>query len=161
MIKKHKKFSWPRKLYDSDRIAEENKLVEKYGLKNKREIWKTEARVAYLRNRAKKLITAGEKEQGLFFSKLNRSGLNVQSIADVLALTKENLFQRRLGMILIKKNFATAPKQARQMISHKRVLINGKVVSSPGYTVGVDEENVISIRSSAPKAKPAAEEPAQ
>lgn len=157
MIKKHKKFSWPRKLYDLDRITDENKLVEKYGLKNKREIWKTEARVAYLRNRAKKLITASEKEQNLFFTKLNHSGLNVQSIADVLALTKENLFQRRLGMILIKKNLATAPKQARQMISHKRVLIDGKVVSAPGYIVRVDEENLISIRASVPKAKPKAE----
>jgi small subunit ribosomal protein S4 len=161
MIRKHKKFSWPRKLYDIDRISEENKLVEKYGLKNKREIWKTESRVRYLRTRAKKLITADNKDQQMFFAKLNKVGLEVKSIADVLALTKENLFQRRLGMILIKKGLATTPKQARQMISHKRVSIGGKVVSAPGYIVQVNEENIITIRATTPKAKPVPAEAAQ
>ena len=38
MIRKKNSFSWPRKLYDKARIGDENKLVEQYGLKNKREI---------------------------------------------------------------------------------------------------------------------------
>ena len=48
MIRKHKKYTRPRKAYDSIRIKEENVLVEKYGLKNKREIWKADARIATL-----------------------------------------------------------------------------------------------------------------
>ena len=58
MIRKKNKFSWPRKLYDKNRISDENKLVEEYGLKNKKEIWKAEAKVKYFRNRAKFLITS-------------------------------------------------------------------------------------------------------
>lgn len=146
MIRKHKKFSWPRKLYDKGRIEQENKLVEKYGLKNKREIWKIEARVRYLRNRAKKLITAEEGEKVKFFSKLNMLGFDVHSIAGVLALTKEDILKRRLSTIVMNKGLATTPKQARQMITHKRLLIKGNVVGSPSYLVRVSEENSLSVR---------------
>ena len=50
MIRKPNKFSWPRKLYDKIRIGDEDKLVEEYGLKNKREIWKAESKIKYFRN---------------------------------------------------------------------------------------------------------------
>jgi len=38
------------------RIEEENVLREKYGLKSKREIWKADAAIGRIRNRAKLLI---------------------------------------------------------------------------------------------------------
>jgi small subunit ribosomal protein S4 len=147
MLRKHKKFSWPRKLYDQDRIKEENKLVERFGLKNKREIWRCEAKVAYYRSRAKALITASAHEQKTLFNKLNAIGLKVESIADVLALTKEDLMKRRLSSVLVAKNIAATPKQARQMIVHKRIMTDGKVVSSPGYLVPIAEEGKISLKS--------------
>lgn len=146
MIRKHKKYSRPRKLYESQRIADENVLVENYGLKSKREIWRTEARVRYFRTRAKQLITASQKEQESLFNKLRTLGLNVSSVADVLALNKEDLLKRRLSSVLVAKNMATTPKQARQMITHKRVFIEGTIVNSPGYLVSVNDENHISIK---------------
>ncbi len=146
MIKKRKKFSWPKKIYDKNRIASEDKLAEKYGLKNKREIWKVEAKVRYFRNRAKDVITSPEEEKKKLFDKLNLIGLNVGSIADVLALNKENLLKRRLASVVVKRGLANTENQARQMISHKRVLVNGRVVSSPGYFVRVDEEPSISMK---------------
>lgn len=156
MIRKHKKFSRPKKLYDSVRIAEENKLVMKYGLKNKREIWKTEAKVRYFRTRAKKLITASGAEQESFFSKLRALGLEVRAISDVLALTKDDLLKRRLSMVLVQRGLASTARHARQMISHKRVVIGKGIVSSPGYLVPVAEESHISLRT-----KPVAEVAAQ
>ena len=72
-------------------------------MKNKKEIWKTDAKVNYLRTRAKDLITAEQEDQQKFFDKLNKIGLNVNSIADVLALNKENLLKRRLATIVWKK----------------------------------------------------------
>ncbi len=146
MIRKHKKFSRPHKLYDKTRITEENKLVEKYGLKNKREIWKSEAQVRYFRTRAKDLINASHEEQKVFFGKLNAIGLDVKSIADVLALNKENILKRRLSTILVSRGLATTPKQARQMIAHRRVRIGTRVVGSPSYIPAVDEESSISLR---------------
>lgn len=146
MIHKKKKFSWPRKLYDKKRILEENKLKEKYGLKNKREIWKTEAKVKYFRDRAKSLITSGQEEQKIFFNKLNFYGLKVQTIADILALNKEDILKRRLASILVAKGLTNTPKNARQMIVHKKIMINNKVVNVPSYLVKLDEEDKISLR---------------
>jgi small subunit ribosomal protein S4 len=162
MIRKSKKFSWPRKLYDKPRILEENELVKKYGLKNKREIWKTEAKVKYFRTRAKALITADQEQQQKFFSKLNEIDLKVGSIADVLALNKEDLLRRRLSTIVASKKIANTPKQARQMIVHKKITINGKVVDVPSYLVKSEEEGTISIRKkvrAAPQQAVAAAEP--
>lgn len=163
MLRKSKKFEWPRKLFDKPRILEENKLVTKYGLKNKKEIWKAESKIKYFRSRAKKLITAEPEEQQIFFSKLNVSGLNVSGIADVLALNKEDLLKRRLPTILVEQKKAKTPKEARQMVVHKRVLIQGRVVNVPGYIVKTDEEKLISLKpkkKKVPKAEttPAAEE---
>ena len=146
MLRKHKKFSRPKKLYDIDRIKEENKLVEMFGLKNKREIWKAEAKVGYYRSRAKALITAPHAQQKNLFDKLTDMGLSVSSIAEVLALTKEDIMKRRFSSMMVTKKIATTPKEARQMIVHKRVLINGKVVISPSYIVPTVEENHISIK---------------
>lgn len=146
MIRKHKKYSNPRKRYDSTRIGEENKLVERYGLKSKREIWKIEAKVRYFRTRAKDLITASREEQESLFRKLKNIGLTVTSISDVLALTKEDLLKRRLTTILVQKGLANTPQEARQMVSHKRVRIQGGVVSSPSYLVGIEEEALITAR---------------
>lgn len=143
MIRKTKKYSWPKKLYDSARIKDENLLVEKFGLKNKREIWKAEAKVKYLRQRAKDLITASEEDKNAFFDKLNKRGLKVSAIADVLALTKEDILNRRLATVVYRKNLARTPKQARQMVVHRKVKINERVVNVPGYLVKVDEEDLI------------------
>jgi len=146
MKRKHKLYAKPKKSYDSARISAENKLVAKYGLKNKREIWKAEARVNYYRSRAKSLITADRDVQQAFFAKLNLIGLNVNSIADILALTKEDFLKRRLSTIVSGKGLADTPKQARQMIAHKRILVAGKIVNSPSYLVKVEEETDIKVK---------------
>jgi small subunit ribosomal protein S4 len=144
MIRKHKKYKRPRKLYDTARIAGENKLIEKYGLKNKREIWKAEAAVDEMRGQAKLLITKNPEEQEVLFNKLNKIGLKVSKIADVLGLGKEDLLKRRLQSIIIGK-IARTPKHARQLIVHKHIAINGNLVNIPSYIVPVDEEDKIEI----------------
>ncbi len=149
MIRKKNKFSWPRKLYDKNRIAAENKLLEQYGLKSKREIWKAEAKVKYFRNRAKFLITADAEDQNKFFAKLYSFGLPVKNIADVLALNKEDLLQRRLSTIVWKKQFANTAKQARQMIVHRKVSVGGKIVDVPSFIVPIDQEATIFAKKTA------------
>lgn len=142
------------------RIAEENKLVERYALKNKKEIWKMEAKVRYFRNRAKDLITSSPEEQQSLFRKLAAIGLSISSIADVLALTKEDFLKRRLTTVLAQRGMAQTPQEARQMVSHKRVRIGGKVVSSPSYLVNVGEEKDISVKRPVISMKAEAEEKA-
>ena len=159
MKRKHKSYSRPKKPYDKKRIEEESVIVDKFGLKNKREIWKAEARVNVIRQKAKALISASEEEKEAFFKRLKKIGLNVHSIADVLSLTKEDYMNRRLQTILLNKGLVTTIKSARQLITHKKVLVNGTVLNSPSYIVPIELEKSISLKQSAPKpAKIKAEE---
>ena len=155
--RKRKLFSRPKKLFDRTRMDEENVLVKRYGLKNKREIWKVKTAVSKLRRRAKTLIGADMEEQQKFFDKLNKAGMNVHDVSDVLALTEENVFERRLQTMLFKKKLANTVKGARQLIVHKNVLVDGKVVNIPSFVVTTDLEDKIAIKEKKVKVKPVEE----
>jgi small subunit ribosomal protein S4 len=154
MKRKHKLYVRPKKAYEKTRIKEENSLMGKYGLKNKVEIWKSIAKIDYFRRRAKALALASSEEQQVFFSKLKKIGLNAESISDVLDLKVENILSRRLPTIVYQKKLAPTAQQARQLVVHKKVLIDGKVINIPSYIVSVSEEKLITIRPSKPKAAP-------
>ena len=147
MKKKHKHYSRPKRPFDKERLIEEEEIKKEFGLKNKKEIWKSEARIKLIRNRAKKLISADPKEQQTLFDRLKKMGLKVDSIADVLSLDKEDYLKRRLQTIVVIKKLASTQKGARQLITHKKVLVNGEVVNSPSYIVPVELENKISLKS--------------
>ena len=155
LYKQRKKYSRPRKAFDITRITLENDLMEKYGLKNKREIWKAEAVVDKIRGQAKKLITSPSDEQEKFISKLINKGFIKKNskIDDVLELKAESVFERRLQTIVLKKGLAKTSKGARQAIVHKHILLNNHVVNIPSYSVDVDEEKSIELRQKIKKAK--------
>ncbi|MBS3094129.1 30S ribosomal protein S4 [Candidatus Pacearchaeota archaeon] len=146
MKRKHKSYSRPKRPFDKGRIDEENIIREKFGLKTKREIWKAEARVKKIRERAKSLISSSDVEQKKLFDQLSLIGLKVSTIPEVLSLTKEDYLTRRLQTVLVKKRLTTTMKAARQLITHKKVLVDGKIVSVPSYVVPVNLEEKISLR---------------
>lgn len=146
MKRKHKQYSRPKRPFDKTRINEEFNIKKQFGLKNKKEIWKAEAKIKLIRERAKKLITADEEEKKKLFNKLQKIGLNVNSIADVLSLDKKDYLNRRLQTIVAEKKLVPTTKTARQMIVHKKVLVNGKVVNKPSYIVPVEYENKITLK---------------
>ncbi len=146
MIRKKKGFSRPKKPFEKIRIEEENKLAKKYGLKNKREIWKTLAKVNYFRSRAKALAGSTQGEQEILIKKLQNIGLNVNSLSDILGLKIEDLLERRLPTIMVKQKLARTAKQARQFVVHKNVFIDGKTLNSPSYLVPTHLEKKITIR---------------
>src|SRR4030042_3587206 len=106
-IRKHKKYTKPKRLYDKTRIEEENFLIKKYGLKSKREIWKADSAVEKMRKQAKLLLTKTNEEQEKFAEKLQKQGFDVKSIADILALKKEDYLKRRLQSIVAEKKLAS------------------------------------------------------
>mgnify|MGYP000524700928 CR=1 FL=1 len=143
--RKQKKYKKPKRAFDKVRIEEENRLIKKYGLKNKKEIWKADSAVDKLRKQAKFLLTKSSAEQEQFINRLKKRGFRVESIADVLSLGGEDYLKRRLQSIVVSKKLASTPKQARQFIVHKHIMINGRIVSIPSYFVPLDEENKISL----------------
>ena len=146
MKRKKKLFNRPMKLYQKNRIQEENLLVKEYGLKNKREIWKTLAKISYFRKRAMALSKESKEEQEVFFNKLKSIGLNTESINDVLDLKIEDLLKRRLPTIVFGKKLAHTVKHARQMVVHKKIKVDKNIVDVPGYIVPIEMESKISVR---------------
>ncbi len=151
MKRKHKGYSRPKKAFDKERIVEEEKIKKDFGLKNKIEIWRAESKIKQVKERAKKLIPAPKKEQEILFEKLRKVGFNVKSIPDVLSLDKKDYLNRRLQTVLVSKKLATTQMGARQLITHKKVLVNGSVIDSPSYIVPVELEGRISLKAKAVK----------
>lgn len=146
MKRKHKIYSRPKKPFDKARIIEEEQIKKEFGLKNKKEIWRSDSRIKMIRRKAKNLISAKSEEQKKFFETLRKIGFKVHSIGDVLSLNKQDYLNRRLQTVLVAKRIAKTMKDARQFIVHKKILIDGKVVNSPSYIVPVEMEEKISLR---------------
>jgi len=159
MKRKHKKYSKPKRPFDKARIEEEAQIVKEFGLKNKKEIWKADARINAMREKAKRMINADEKAKKKFFELLQKIGLKVESLADVLSLDKKDYLNRRLQTIVFKKKFAPTIKTSRQMIVHKKVLVDGRAVNIPSYIVPVELEDKITIKMSKKKIETAAPVP--
>jgi len=146
MKRKHKQYSKPKRPFDKIRIDEESEIKKEFGLKNKKEIWRAESKIKLIREKAKKLISASKDLQKILFDNLKKIGLPVNSIADVLSLDKRDYLKRRLQTVLVDKKLATTVKKARQLIVHKKVLIDGRAINSPSYIVPIELENKISLK---------------
>ena len=146
MKKKHKSYSRPKRPFDKTRIVEEAEIKEKFGLKNKKEIWKSDSEIKSIREKAKKLISADVEEQQALYDRLRKKGFKVNSISDILSLTKEDYLKRRLQTVLVSKGIASTPKGARQLITHKKVLVGKKLVDSPAYIVPSELEDQITLK---------------
>ncbi len=146
MKRRHKKYSKPRRPFDKARIEEEVEIKKEYGLKNKKEIWKADAKINSMRAKAKKLIKASPEEQEALFGRLQKIGLKIETIADVLGLDKKDYLERRLQTIVYRKGLADTMKSARQMIVHKKILVDGSIVNIPSYIVPVSLEDKITAR---------------
>src|SRR3989344_3137 len=146
-----KQYSTPSHPFQKARIDFENEILREYGLKNKTEVWKANSKLKSFAGQAKRLIAAygnqAEVERKQLFARLERVGLLKPGSAldDVLSLRITNLLDRRLQTIVFKKGLARSVKAARQFISHAHVSVNGKIISAPGYIVGVHEENTVSF----------------
>jgi small subunit ribosomal protein S4 len=143
-----KKYETPRKLWDSARITEEKALIEEYGLKNMRELWRAKAKLGRVRRDARVLLSKGEQghdEAKQLLAKVVRLGFGTEatSLEDLLSLTLRDVLERRLETRVYKKGFAKSLAQSRQLITHGFISISGKKVSVPGYIVPASQENLI------------------
>lgn len=51
-----------------------------------------------------------------------------------------NLLERRLDNVIYRLKFASSRKQARQIIVHGHIIVNGKKIYSPSYLVNVGDQ---------------------
>jgi small subunit ribosomal protein S4 len=147
--KKHKTYSTPKRPYDPDTLLDELRLIGTYGLRNKRELWKAHTILSTLRRRARELLSLGAGErserQAEMVSRLHRLGLVREgaTLEEVLTLTIEDFLERRLQTMVYRKDLSHSLYQARQMITHGHIAINGQKVTAPGYHVTIEDENTL------------------
>ena len=142
-------FHRPRRIWATDQLSAELYIMGSYGLRNKRELWKAQTEMARIRNQARALLSStaevrAEKEKRLLNSLL-RLGLVKEgaTLDDILGLKVEDLLERRLQTLVMKKGGTKSPYQARQIVSHGHVSIGNRKVNIPGYIVRTDEESGI------------------
>jgi len=148
MRKIKKKLKKPRRPWDKERMKEESMLMKTYGLRRKREIWKTESILRSFRRRARELAAKKDKvQEKVLLEKLDKMGLLSESVSldDVLGLSLENILERRLQTLTLRKNLANTPKHARQLITHGHIAVDGRRIIYPGFLVPRDLENKISV----------------
>ncbi|MFA5303570.1 MAG: 30S ribosomal protein S4 [Candidatus Nanoarchaeia archaeon] len=149
-IKKLKKsYERPKKPWEKDRILQEKELKKKYGYFSKKEIWGFNALLRGFRQQARKIFAStseqSKKEGENLLKKIYNMGLLEEKATfdDVLGLSIDDISKRRLVSFVVNKGIARTPKQARQFIVHKHILVNGKKVNAPNYLVLRKEENSI------------------
>jgi len=147
-----KKYDTPNHPWKEERIKAENELIKKYGLKNKREIWKAATALRKYREQARELLAKiavddpqAKKETDQLITHLTRYNILPLNSAldDVLALDTESILARRLQTIAYLKGFASTPHQARQLICHGHISIDGRRITVPGYRVTKNEESMV------------------
>lgn len=155
-----KTYEKPKERWNLERIKSDNALIDEYGLKNMRELWKIQTEVSRIRGNVRELLSGGagsEVVKEKIIGRLTRLGIaNQTTTLDNLLDIKENdLLNRRLQTIVFKKGLARTIKQSRQITVHGFIAINGKKVNRPGYMVDVMNEKAITyykpIDVSAPK----------
>ncbi len=159
-----KKYVRSKLMWNAARIDRDHELKEKYGLKNLRELWKTTTEVSRIRRNAREVLSnrSTEKVGKEIIARLSRYNIVAKEakIDDLLGITPEAILNRRLQSVVFRNGLARTPKQARQLIAHGFIAINGRKVKSAGYMVLADEEarigyyKPIDLNPAEPKAAP-------
>ena len=151
-----KKYGSPGHPYDKARIESELLLVGKYGLRNKREIYRAQTKLKNFRAQARSFLALEEEErvvqEEILLEKLKRLGVVSGNITsdDILGLDLESLLKRRLQTLVLQKGLAGTIHQARQLIAHRHISVGGRIMNSPSYLVPVDMEDTIRFSQNSP-----------
>lgn len=141
----------PKRPLNYDLLMDELKTLGAFGLKTKRELWKTQTELSRVRLHARSLLALRQEDrkrkEPILMQSLSKIGLVDQNstLDDVLNLQVTDLLSRRLQTIAQKKLYFKTPYQARQAIVHGHVMIGDSVVTIPSYIVKTEEETKIRL----------------
>ncbi|EQD45783.1 Ribosomal protein S4/S9, eukaryotic/archaeal [mine drainage metagenome] len=157
----HKKYSTPRHPWEAARIAQEKEILERYGLKNKRELWKSLSMLDSFRTQARtlegKMRYQDEYSMQQFKNMIRRlQRFNIlnegATLDDVLSLKLDDILERRLQTLVFKMKLAITMKQARQLITHGQISLGGRRVTIPGLMVEASLEPTLAYDPDSPLA---------
>jgi len=141
----------PKRPLNYELIMDELKTLGTFGLKTKKELWKTQTELSRVRLQARSLLALRQEErerkEPILIQSLSKIGLVDQNstLDDVLNLQVNDLLSRRLQTMAQRKLFFKTPYQARQAIVHGHIMIGDSVVTIPSYVVKTEEETKIRL----------------
>jgi len=141
----------PKRPLNYDLMMDELKTLGTFGLKTKKELWKTQTELSRVRLQARSLLALRQEErerkEPILIQSLSKIGLVDQNstLDDVLNLQVNDLLSRRLQTMAQRKLFFKTPYQARQAIVHGHIMIGDSVITIPSYIVKTEEETKIRL----------------
>ena len=141
----------PKRPLNYDLMMDELKTLGTFGLKTKRELWKTQTELSRVRFQARSILALRQEDrrrkEPILIQSLSKIGLVDQNstLDDVLNLQVTDLLSRRLQTIAQRKLYFKTPYQARQAIVHGHIMIGDYVVTIPSYVVKTEEETKIHL----------------
>ncbi len=159
--RQRRKYDTPRFPWRKDILGEVLKLLGTYGLRNKHELWRHETSLSKFRGIARSLIGRPVEErvrmENELLTRLKKIGVLQETavLDDVLDLSIEDILERRLQTLVFRKNLVKTVHQARQLITHGHITLNGRRVTVPGYVVSREEEKTLNYAVDSQLANPA------
>jgi small subunit ribosomal protein S4 len=143
-----KKYVVPKRPFDTERFEQELDLIGRFGLRNKRELWRHSTDLSNYRRQARNLLALPPSErqhsEKELVDKLARIGVLEQPVLDhVLDLTLENVLERRLQTIVFRKGMAASMHHARQLVAHGHIALDDARVTTPARLMTVGEADRI------------------
>ena len=128
--------------FDIHKLTVERKLLEKYGLRNKKQIAKTKGYV----QKYQRVVRSYGVDSSITRSivdKLVRLDIIKEDASEINGISVENFLDRRLQSLVAKQKGITC-NNARQLITHGHVLVGGVCKRRPSYLIRKD--SVISYK---------------
>ncbi len=149
-------------------LEEELRLIGEYGLRNKRELWLARTILREMKHRARSLLSMPTEQRAKleaeFKARLFKAGFIPEQdipLDAVLSLDVRAVLDRRLQTIVYRKGLARTIYEARQLVTHGHIAVDGRVVRSPGYLVPRDLEDKVTYAITSPVLKRLLAQPQQ
>lgn len=156
MRRSRKHYETPVRPWEEGRMVEEAAMVRQYGLKTMRELWRADSILRRYRRVARKLLGSHgpvrERQEREVLAALHRRSILKEGapLDDVLSLTIEDLLERRLQTQVVRRGLARSMTQARHLIAHGHIAVDGRRVRVPSLLLEREQEETLAYFPASP-----------